>query len=56
VHVEGKPRIEHDRMILGHRDDHEQAQPDFPLATAKDEEIGKPRCPESIETVVSTGV
>ena len=58
VHVGGKPRIEHDRMILNHRHDHdsERPEPDFPLAIARDEEIGRPRYPESIRQVVSTRV
>ena len=50
MHVEGKPRKEHDRMILGHRDDHEQAESDLSLAIAKDEVIERPRYPESIKT------
>ena len=50
MHVGGKPRIEHDRMILNHRHDHEY--PDLPQAIAKDEGpgIGRTRCPEGIET------
>ena len=32
VHVGGQPREGHDRMILGHRDDHGQPEPDFFLA------------------------
>ena len=50
VHVGGKPRIEHDRMILNHRHDHVQPWPDLSLAIAKDEVIGRPRYPESIKT------
>jgi hypothetical protein len=37
-------------MILGHRDDNEQAGAGFPLALVKDEVIGRPRYPESIKT------
>jgi hypothetical protein len=50
VHVGGKPREGHDKMILGHRDDNEQAGAGFPLAIVKDEVIGRPRYPESIKT------
>ena len=50
MHVGGKPRKEHDKMILDHRDDHEHADFDFHLAIAKDEVIGMPRYPGSIKT------
>lgn len=50
MHVEGKPRKEHDRMILGRRDGHEQPEGRLSLAVGKDELIEMPRYPESIKT------